>query len=145
MSNSHHKPKLTATARVEVRFNDCDPLGIVWHGNYIKYLEDGREAFGKKYGFDYLSFYNKGYAVPIVHVHCDYTKPLQYRDVALVETTFRKTDAAKIIFDYTIRRESNGEIVCKGNTVQVFVQNKTMELCLIMPDFVEDWITEVGL
>lgn len=141
----HSKHKLSATARVEVRFNDCDPLGIVWHGNYIKFLEDGREAFSKKYGFDYLSFYNKGFAAPIVHVSCDYRKSLKYRDVALIEATFKKTDAAKIIFDYVIRKESDGEIVCKGNTVQVFVHKDTMELSLTVPDFIDDWKKEVGL
>ena len=37
-----------------VRFNEADPLGIVWHGHYIRYFEDGREDFGKKYGLAYL-------------------------------------------------------------------------------------------
>ena len=35
--------------RFKIRFNETDPLGIVWHGHYITYLEDGRESFGKKY------------------------------------------------------------------------------------------------
>jgi acyl-CoA thioesterase FadM len=44
----------------------------------------------KKYGFDYLSFYNKGFAAPIVHVSCDYRKSLKYRDIALIEANFQE-------------------------------------------------------
>ncbi|MFP3594736.1 acyl-CoA thioesterase, partial [Chryseobacterium sp. SIMBA_038] len=32
---------LTCTEEVRVRFNETDPLGIVWHGHYIVYFEDG--------------------------------------------------------------------------------------------------------
>ena len=34
------------TTTIRVRFNETDPLGIVWHGNYISYFEEGRESFG---------------------------------------------------------------------------------------------------
>ncbi len=36
--------ELSLTKRVEVRFSELDPLKVVWHGNYVKYLEDAREA-----------------------------------------------------------------------------------------------------
>ena len=136
---------LQATAQIEVRFNECDPLGIVWHGNYVQYLEDSREAFGKKYGLNYLDFYVKGFATPIVNMHIDYKRTLQYKDVAIVEATYRRTDAAKIIFDYIIRKEQTGEIVCKATTTQVFVTSGTMELSLVCPDIYKTWKENNGL
>ena len=66
---------LSAVARVEVRFNECDPLGIVWHGNYVNYFQEGREAFGKKYNLDYMELFHKGFATPIVHLSTDFKKP----------------------------------------------------------------------
>ena len=36
-----------------------DPLGIVWHGHYIRYLKIAGEAFGKMRGLSYLGFTNK--------------------------------------------------------------------------------------
>ena len=134
-----HPHSLSAVARLEVRFNECDPLGIVWHGNYIKYFEEGREAFGKKYNLDYLDMYIKGYSTPIVHLQSDFKKTLQYRDVALVEAIFRKTESAKIIFDYIIRNEKNNDIVCTGSTTQVFVASGTLQLALVVPDFYLAW------
>ena len=38
-----YKPTpLSETVQLRVRFSETDPLGIVWHGNYIKYFEEGR-------------------------------------------------------------------------------------------------------
>ena len=79
---------LTDQTEVYVRFNEADPLGIVWHGHYLRYFEDGREAFGKRYGISYLDFYNKGIAVPVVSVQCDFKKALRYGDSVIVETTY---------------------------------------------------------
>ena len=109
--NSKHASSLSAVARVEVRFNECDPLGIVWHGNYVNYFQEGREAFGKKYNLDYMEMYQKGFATPIVHLSTDFKKTLQYKDVALVETTMRNTPAAKVIFDYVIRCEKTNDVI----------------------------------
>lgn len=142
---SHHHSKLQATARIEVRFNECDPLGIVWHGNYVNYFQEGREAFGKKYDLNYMEMYLQGYATPIVHLSADFRQALQYKDIALVETTLCATDAAKIIFDYTIRNEKTGNIICKGTTTQVFVFSKTMELSLVVPPVFADWKKQNGL
>ena len=136
---------LIATAKFEVRFNECDPLGIVWHGNYVKYFEDGREAFGKKYNLDFLDIYIKGFATPIVHLETDFKRMLQYKDVAVVEVKLRNTDAAKIIFDYVIRREKDDELICTGSTTQVFVSSGTMNLSLVVPDVFSDWKKQIGL
>ena len=32
----------TFTSKQKVSFFDCDPMGVVWHGNYLKYLEVAR-------------------------------------------------------------------------------------------------------
>ena len=60
---------------VSIRFSEVDALGIVWHGHYIKYMEDGREAFGIKYGISYLDVQKAGYIVPLVKVNCEYKRP----------------------------------------------------------------------
>ncbi len=43
---------MTLKSRIEVRvrFSEVDSLKMVWHGSYVKYMEDGREAFGREFG-----------------------------------------------------------------------------------------------
>lgn len=45
--------EISETIRVRVRFSEIDPIKMVWHGNYVKYMEDAREAFGRRYGLGY--------------------------------------------------------------------------------------------
>lgn len=130
---------LTDQTEVVVKFNEADPLGIVWHGHYIRYFEDGREAFGKKYGIAYLDFYHNGLAVPVVSVNCDYKKPLRYGDSVIVETTFVNSKAAKLKFDYKMYESKTRNLVAVGSSLQVFVNARTFELELTMPQFVEEW------
>lgn len=130
---------LSERTEVLVRFNEADPLGIVWHGHYVRYFEDGREAFGNKYGIGYLDFYKKGFVVPIVSIQCDFKKSLRYGDKVIVETNFIPCDAAKIKFSYRLFNAKTNELVATGSSVQVFLDAKNSMLQLINPPFFEDW------
>jgi acyl-CoA thioester hydrolase len=113
-------------------------MGVVWHGNYIKLFEDGREAFGNRYSINYMDFYSKGVLIPIVKINCEYKKPLKYGDTAVIETRFVNCDAAKLQYEYTIYRNNTDEIVATGSSLQVFL-NMDMELLLDFPPFYYEW------
>ncbi|MBC7902170.1 MAG: acyl-CoA thioesterase [Gemmatimonadaceae bacterium] len=124
---------------VAIRFNEADPLGIVWHGHYIRYFEDGREAFGQTHELSYLDFYKKGYIVPIVSVNCDFKKSLRYGDSVVIETKYIPTVAAKIHFEYRLFKAGTGELVATGTSVQVFLEKETSILQLSNPAFFDEW------
>ena len=128
-----HKTEIT------VRFNEADPLGIVWHGHYVRYFEDAREDFGKSHGISYLDFYRNSLAVPVVSIQCDFKKPLRYGDTIMVETSYMNTQAAKLNFKYKIIDTQHGTAIATGSTSQVFVDAKTFELQLTVPPFFEAW------
>ena len=135
---------LTDYKEITVRFSEVDSMKIVWHGNYLKYFEDGRESFGLKYSLGYLDVYKHNVMIPIVKVNCDYKRPLVYGDVLVVETTFVSSDAAKIVFDYRITRKLDGEVVATGSTTQVFLTPET-ELILTAPEFFTGWKKKWGV
>lgn len=133
------------TSQIRVRFVETDPLGIVWHGNYIQYFEDGREAFGRHHGISYLDQKEHGYATPIVKSSTDHKLPLRYGDIATIKTIFVNSPAAKMVFRYEVYNQNN-LLVCTGETIQVFV-DKVGEgsLSLNTPQFFMDWKQQVGL
>jgi acyl-CoA thioester hydrolase len=134
---------LTVKKDIRVRFNETDPLGIVWHGYYITYFEDGREAFGREHGISYLDVHKYGYTTPIVKSTCEHKLSLRYGDVARIETTIVDSPAAKMIFKYVIY-DMNNEVACTGETVQVFM-DQSGNLALYCPPFFEEWKRKVGL
>lgn len=137
------KPEATRTlvsrTETKVRFNEVDSLGIAWHGHYVRYFEDGREAFGTEHGLGYLDVYHNGLVTPIVRLSCDYKRPLVYGDSILIETTFVDNPAARIHFTYKIFHLGRHELVAEGETTQVFLELESRTLLLNNPPFFEDW------
>lgn len=129
---------LSSEKEIEIRFSEVDAMGIVWHGNYVKYIEDSREEFGKKYGLSYLDVYANNYMTPIVKLDINYKKVIKYGDSAIIKITFVESKAAKITFEYEIRRKSDNEIAATASSVQVFM-NKDFELELLPPEFFINW------
>lgn len=131
-------PALQETVRVPVRFSEVDSAKIVWHGSYVAYLEDAREAFGRKYGLGYMDFIHNGYLAPIAQMHIDYKHPMSVNDVVLVHITYRHTLGAKLVFDYVIERESDGLLVLTATTTQLFTTiDGVFEVSC--PDFLTRW------
>lgn len=106
------KNVLKAEKEFRVRFSEVDSMNVVWHGAYALYFEDAREAFGEKYGLRYLYIFDHGFYAPIVELKLQYKNPLTYKDKGLIEISLRNTDAAKIIFDYTIYNLDTKKISC---------------------------------
>ena len=137
--------KLSSRTEVLVRFNEADPLGIVWHGHYIRYFEDGREAWGNMHGLGYLDVYKKGFVIPIVSVHCEFKRSLRYGDRVIVETKFVPCEAAKMKFTYRLFNAVTNELVATGSSMQVFLDKEDSILQLNNPPFFEDWKKDHGL
>lgn len=131
--------ELSNRTEVLVRFNEADPLGIVWHGHYIRYFEDGREAFGNTHGLGYLEVYKQGFIIPIVSVQCDFKRSLRYGDRVIVETKYIPTEAAKLRFTYRLFNAVTNELVATGSSVQVFLEKEGSTLQLANPPFFEAW------
>lgn len=130
--------ELSLTKRVEVRFSELDPLKVVWHGNYVKYLEDAREEFGRRFGIGYSELVKNGYYAPVYDVRLRYERPAVMNDVLLVKITYRPAAGAKMVFDYEIHRESDGALILTASTIQLF-ETSEGEFCPIVPDFYRTW------
>ena len=139
------KKKLVHHTIIPVKFSEVDSLGIVWHGHYVRYFEDGREAFGKKFGLGYLDVFNSGYVTPLINIQCDYKWPLRYGDHVKIITEYIPTDAAKIEFHYQLFNADTNQLVATGQTVQVFLDRPEFMLQLSSPSFYEEWKKKNGI
>lgn len=141
---NENKAALTDRTLVKVRFSEVDPMQVVWHGEYIRYFEDGRISFGNRYGLGYMDVHRQGYMIPIVELDCQFKQSLTFGEEALVETRFIPNPAAKIQFEYTIYRASDQSVVATGSTTQVFI-NLNRELELNNPEFYLEWKEKWGI
>ena len=130
--------ELKATVPLNIRFSEVDSMNIVWHGSYVMYFEDAREAFGKKYGLAYLDIFGNGFYAPLVDLSFKYKSPITYDMKPEITITYKPVDAAKIVFDYEITNPENGDVLATGHSVQVFM-DLNYQLVWTNPDFYEEW------
>lgn len=135
---------IIAHKNIEVRFSDTDAMGVVWHGNYLKFFEDAREYFGEVFCLEYLEIHRKGFFVPISETKIKYLEPIYYGDKIVVEITFHFNKAAKLHFEYSLKNIDTQKVVAKGITNQVFVSAETRKLVLTKPGFFVDWESKQG-
>lgn len=135
---------LSETVRVQVRFSEVDSIKMVWHGHYMTYMEDAREAFGRKYGLEYMYIYDSGYLAPMFDIKMRYHQTATVDDVLLVTITCRSTKGAKLVFDYEIRKESDNALVFTAESTQLFTTHEGLfePSC---PAFLDEWKKKYGL
>ncbi|WP_290918181.1 acyl-CoA thioesterase [Halodesulfovibrio sp.] len=137
-SSDGPKP-LSCEVERRIRFEEVDPLGIVWHGRYPSYFEDARVALGDSLGIGYMDFYKQGIVTPIKQMHVDYIKPLEYGDTCSVEALLHWSEAAKLSYEFNIRNEQD-EVVTRGYSVLLMVTLER-ELLVTPPDFYQSFLS----
>lgn len=130
---------LESHIEIDIRFSETDAMGVVWHGNYLKFFEDAREAFGKQFGIEYLDIHKKGFFVPIIHSECFHKASVYYGQRLRINARLHYKVAAKAVFEFEVINLENGEISATGSTTQVFLNAETRELQLIKPKFYSEW------
>ena len=131
---------LQITVQRQVRFEEVDSMGIVWHGRYVGYFEEARVALGHKYGVSYSDFIGHRIPVPIRQISIDHLEPLFFEDWIEIDALLHWTEAARINFEFVIRKKN--DVVCTGHSIQLML-NEHFELLLAPPpfytDFMEKW------
>lgn len=124
-------PAYTETS-IRPQFHDLDPLNIVWHGNYVKYLETARCALLQKIAYDYPQMKTSGYAWPVVDMRIKYIRPALY-DTALVVSCAVTEWEHRLKIHYEIRDQVTSELITRAYTIQVAVDMNTLEMCYQSP------------
>ncbi|MBR4440358.1 MAG: acyl-CoA thioesterase [Bacteroidales bacterium] len=138
MEQDCNNGELSVTLDFTVPFYDLDAIQMVWHGNYVKYMENAREAFGAEYGFEYLHIFNSGYTAPVVDMHIKYRNSARIGDQLKIKITYVPSKAAKMVFRYIVTRPKDNAVIIEAETTQLFVSRSgTFETS--NPEFVVEW------
>lgn len=127
---------------IAVRFAECDPYAVVWHGHYALYLEQVRESLTARFGFTATKALKIGYRVPITRMEIRYRLPARPDTQIRATTRLRKPEAARLVLDYEIRSEPEGVLLATAQTEQV-VLNKDGELLLSLPAALRKLVDEI--
>lgn len=124
--------ELKAEIQLKIPFQDVDVMGIVWHGNYLRYFEEARAELLDKVDYGYFQMKESGYAWPIVDARVKYIKPLHLQQIVRVKARLVEYEC-QLKIEYEIFDVETGERTTKGYTKQVAVDMESNEMCFVSP------------
>ena len=88
----------------KVYYHDTDAGGVVYYGNYLKFLEEGRTEYCISRGVDVAGLFAGGISFVVVHVELDYLSSPRYGDVLTIVTAVEKVGTSSVRFSQQIKR-----------------------------------------
>ena len=126
------KTEFSAEVRLTPAFHDLDPMDVVWHGHYLKYLELARCALLQSFDYDYPQMRDSGYAWPVVDMRTKYVRPARYGQALVVRAELLEYEH-RLKIGYEVRDADNGELLTRATSVQVAVGLASGEMCFVSP------------
>ncbi len=121
------------TVQLRVRYGETDQMGVVYHGNYAQYLEQGRTEWLRNMGFSYKWMEENGVHLPVINLNINYKAPARYDDLISVTTTIKKIPTYRIEFHYEIHNQK-GELLITAEATLVFINSAKNKL-MKAPDY----------
>ena len=106
--------------RDRVRFGETDLMAVVYHANYLPWMEMGRVAWLRACGVDLNRMMDDGIVFPIRELNVKYKHSSRFDDEYEVQTTMLEFNRAKMVFAYKVVDANNGTIFVEGTTTNVF-------------------------
>ena len=109
------------TYKHEVKYYECDRMGVTHHSNYVRFMEEARVDYLDQLGYGFEKIEADNVFSPVVSIQCDYKSPTTFKDVIDIEVFISKVTEMKFEFTYVMRVD--GKLVCNGKSLHCFIEN----------------------
>ncbi|HTS39351.1 MAG TPA: tol-pal system-associated acyl-CoA thioesterase [Xanthobacteraceae bacterium] len=110
---------------VRVYYEDTDFTGIVYHANYLRYMERGRTNYLRLFGADHRVLFEEteqeapGFAFVVRSMNIDFLKPARMDDVLEIFTEPWEVKGASITLHQRVMR--GGELLVEADVRVAFI------------------------
>jgi acyl-CoA thioester hydrolase len=116
-------------------------MGVIYHGNYIKWLELGRAKLIEDIGYNYLDMEKAGYYAPVYNLEITYKKSIKYGDRVFVKTWVEENRRTRTTYGFQIVN-GEGEICAEGTTTHIVVRKedfKPVQFGKVFPEWFQKY------
>ena len=92
-----------------VMYGDTDSYQVVWHGSYLRWLEEGRYSVCKMIGVQVDELEKQGIAFPIIDMHVRYKSPAKIFEDIVIETKIADVKTRTVTFQQVIKNKKSGD------------------------------------
>ena len=111
-----------------------DHAGVMWHGSYLNFLEEGRIDALDKVGLSYSKLSKNGFEIPVISIQLKYKKSFIHGEKILMASQFKLEKKIRLICK-TLFLKSNGDIGAEAKIELVVVRkiNDSIKLVRELP------------
>jgi acyl-CoA thioester hydrolase len=107
--------------RLRVRYAETDQMGVVYHANYLVWMEVGRVELCRSAGLRYRDMErDDGVLLAVAEVSCRYLYPARYDEEVVVKTSIQQASSRLLQFGYEIVSAESARRIATGSTTHVF-------------------------
>ena len=99
---------------IRVYYEDTDAAGVVYHSNYLNFLERARTEYFRERGFGVADLAAEGYVFPVIRAEIDFRAPARHDDLLQIATDVQQVNAASLILKQKIIRAADGRLLVEG-------------------------------
>ncbi len=111
-----------------------DHAGVMWHGSYLKFLEEGRIDALDKVGLSYSKLSKNGFEIPVISIQLKYKKSFIHGEKVLLMSQFKLENKIRLNCQ-TLFLKSNGDVGAEAKIELVVVKkiNDSIKLVRELP------------
>lgn len=130
MSSINNQWKLKKTVLPQ----HTDHAGVMWHGSYLNFLEEGRIDALEKVGLSYSKLSKKGFEIPVVSIQLRYKISFIHGEKVLLTSQFKLENKIRLTCKTSFLK-SNGDIGAEAIIGLVVVRkiNESIKLVRELP------------
>lgn len=129
---------------VHVYPHQTDCAGIVWHGNYIAWMEEARVQYLRSIGVDYAYLVSLGCELPVVEMSLRYHRSLRMGMTAVVKTRIAQMKGVRLIFDYQIQSPDGQELYMTGSVTLVGIDTEQGKIMRKLPPVFQEALVKLS-
>ncbi len=97
-----------------IYYEDTDAGGVVYHANYLRYLERARTEFLRERGVSVRELHEQGCIFPVIRVEVDFRSPAVHDDLLRVETEVLTVGKTSFTVGQQVVRVLDGKLLVGG-------------------------------
>ena len=107
-----------------------DHAGVMWHGSYLNFLEEGRIEALNQVGTSYSELSKQGFEIPVVSINIQYKISFLHGERCFLKSKFQRKNKLRLNCK-TIFLKSNGDLGAEANIQLVVIRRKNESMKLV--------------
>ncbi len=116
---------MESSIKIEVRYAETDQMGVVYHANYVIWLDLARTKFLKDLGFEISKLEEDGLMFPVSELEIKYKSSIRFANNVEIKTTVEKFSKIKTSYKHQIY--CDGLLAATARTVLAHVSKETFK------------------